>query len=158
VGLVLFNTLSDKTVIRMTAANGGVFEPEMRLPDCIWFALVLPITFFWYGWTADKAVHFMVPIIGIVPFSTGIIGVWLPINAYIIDAFPQYAASGLAAFSVMRSVVAAFLPLAGPKMYESLGIGWGTSVLGFVAVGLIPVPALVYKFGKRLRERFPVKL
>ncbi|CRK15933.1 hypothetical protein BN1723_021035, partial [Verticillium longisporum] len=38
-----------------------------------------------------------------------------PIQAYIIDAFPEYAASALAAFTVFRSVVAAFLPLAGPK-------------------------------------------
>jgi len=30
--------ISDATVIRMTRANNGVFEPEMRLPACIFFA------------------------------------------------------------------------------------------------------------------------
>jgi hypothetical protein len=29
----------------------------MRLPACIFFACCLPVTFFWYGWSADKAVH-----------------------------------------------------------------------------------------------------
>lgn len=156
--LCVFWTMSDKTVVRMTAANGGVFEPEMRLPYCIWFAMVIPISFFWYGWSADQHTHWIVPVLGIVPFGVGIVGVWLPTQAYLIDAYPQYAASALAAFSVLRCTVAAFLPLAGPQMYASLHVGWGTSVLGFIALALIPIPALVYKYGKWLRERFPVKL
>lgn len=158
IGLASFSLLSDRTVVRMTAANGGVYEPEMRLPDCIWFALVLPVTFFWYGWSADKAVHWIVPVIGMVPFGVGMVGVWLPIQAYIVDAYPQYAASGLAAFSVLRCTVAAFLPLAGPQMYKTLGVGWGSSVLGFVAVALIPIPTLIYKYGRWMRHRFPLEL
>ncbi|KAM4056633.1 major facilitator superfamily protein [Hirsutella rhossiliensis] len=138
VGLLSFSLLSDRTVVHMTATNGGVYEPEMRLPDCMWFALILPITFFWYGWSADKALHWIVPVIGIVPFG--------------------HAASGLAAFSVLRCAVAAFLPLAGPQMYKTMGVGWGSSLLGFVAVALVPIPALIYKYGKWMRTRYPLKL
>ncbi|KAH7160320.1 putative MFS multidrug transporter [Dactylonectria estremocensis] len=156
-GLAIFSTLSDKTVVRMTKANGGVYEPEMRLPDCIYFAFLLPVTFFWYGWAADRAVHWIVPVLGLIPFGLGIIGIWLPIQAYLIDAYAQYAASALAAFSVMRSVVAAFLPLAGPQMYDTLGIGWGNSLLGFIAIALIPIPAVIYKYGARVRKREKIK-
>lgn len=158
IGLLSFSLLSDRTVVHMTTANDGVYEPEMRLPDCTWFALVLPITFFWYGWSADKAVHWIVPAIGMVPFGIGIVGVWLPIQAYIVDAFPEHAASGLAAFSVLRCTVAAFLPLAGPPMYETLGVGWASSLLGFVSVALVPIPALIYRYGKWMRTRYPLKL
>jgi len=56
-GLIVVAKISDKTVVRMTKANNGVFEPEMRLPACIFFAFWVPVTFFWYGWTADKHVH-----------------------------------------------------------------------------------------------------
>ncbi|KAL7785862.1 major facilitator superfamily domain-containing protein [Trichoderma ceciliae] len=158
IGLLSFAFLSDSTVIRMTAANGGVYEPEMRLPDCIWFALILPTTFFWYGWSADKAVHWIVPIIGIAPFGIGIIGILLPIQTYIVDAYPQYAASGLAGFSVLRNTIAAFLPLAGPQLYKNLGVGWGNSLLGFIAIILIPIPVLIYKYGKWMRLRSPMRL
>ncbi|KAL7941165.1 major facilitator superfamily domain-containing protein [Trichoderma barbatum] len=158
IGLLSFALLSDSTVIRMTSANDGVYEPEMRLPDCIWFALILPTTFFWYGWSADKAVHWIVPIIGIAPFGIGIVGVLLPIQTYIVDAYPQYAASGLAGFAVLRNTIAAFLPLAGPQLYKNLGVGWGNSVLGFIAIVLIPLPVLIYKYGKWMRLRFPIKL
>lgn len=151
-GMVCFTLLSDKTVVRMTMANDGVYEPEMRLRDCIWFALLLPVTFFWYGWSAHFQTHWIVPVLGLVPFGVGIVGIWQPIQAYIIDAYPQFAASGLAAFTVLRSVLAAFLPLAGPAMYDSLGLGWGNSLLGFIAIGLIPVPLLIYRYGGRLRK------
>ncbi|KAF6816987.1 major facilitator superfamily transporter [Colletotrichum sojae] len=152
VGMACFSFLSDRTVVRMTRANDGVFEPEMRLPDCIWFAMLLPVTFFWYGWTAEFKTHWAAPVIGLLPFGIAILGIWQPIQAYIIDAYPSFAASGLAAFTVFRSVVAAFLPMAGPPMYDALGLGWGNSLLGFIAVALVPVPALIYKYGGRLRK------
>jgi hypothetical protein len=46
IGLALVARLSDATVIRMTKANNGIFEPEMRLPSCVFFAMFVPITFF----------------------------------------------------------------------------------------------------------------
>lgn len=150
--------ISDVTVVRMTKANNGVFEPEMRLPACIFFACFIPITFFWYGWAADKGVHWIVPIIGLLPFGFGMMGIFIPVQTYIIDAFPTFAASGVAALTIVRSLFGAFLPLAGPKMYAALGLGWGNSVLGFIAIAMIPAPLLIFKFGGRIRKNHPVKL
>lgn len=73
-GIVLVAKMSDVTVIRMTKANGGCFEPEMRLPACVIFGCFIPITFFWYGWSADQHVHWIVPIIGLFPFGFGMMG------------------------------------------------------------------------------------
>ena len=158
VGLASVAKLSDSTVIRLTKANGGVSTPEMRLPACVVFACIVPITFFWFGWTADKAVYWLVPVIGLVPFAIGLMGIFLPIQTYVIDAFPEYAASGVAAITVLRSLFGAFLPLAGPSMFAKLGLGWGNSVLGFIAIALIPVPALIYKYGGIIREKYLIKL
>jgi hypothetical protein len=85
-------------------------------------------------------------------------GIFIPIQTYTIDSFPSFAASGVAALTVSRSLFGAFLPLAGPSMYAALGLGWGNSALGFIAVGLIPAPMLIYKFGARIRKDYPVKL
>jgi len=43
-------------------------------------------------------------------------------------------------------------------MYEALGLGWGNSILGFLAVVFIPVPALLFRYGKSARDKWPVKL
>jgi hypothetical protein len=70
----------------------------------------------------------------------------MPTQIYIVDVFGSGgAASGLAATTVIRYLFAAFLPLAGPPMYDALGLGWGNSVLGFIAAAFIPVPIFFYK-------------
>lgn len=80
IGWLIITMYSDKTVIRLSKRNDGVFEPEMRLYLTIWFSWLLPITFFWYGWSAQYKVHYMSSIIALVPFGVGIMGLFLPIT------------------------------------------------------------------------------
>ncbi|KAK3368313.1 major facilitator superfamily domain-containing protein [Podospora didyma] len=144
---------SDKTVVRLTRANGGVFEPEMRLPISIYFSFCLPITFFWYGWAAQYHTHWIVPVISLFPYSFSIVGIFLPMTTYLVDCYPSYAASAIAANTVLRSLVGMLLPLGGPSMYDNLGLGWGNTLLGFLCIAMIPVPLLIHRFGARLRKR-----
>jgi hypothetical protein len=37
-------------------------------------------------------------------------------------------------------------------MYAKLGYGWGNSLLGFVALLLIPIPLVFGRYGKRMRK------
>lgn len=76
----------------------------------------------------------------------------MPATTYLVDAYTRYAASASAAAIVFRSLLGALLPLAGNSMYNALGVGWGTSLLGFIAVAFIPVPFILWKFGQRIRE------
>ncbi len=156
-GQVVFGLLSDKMVVRQKARNNGKFEPEMRLPLCIPFAFFVPISFFWYGWSVQARTHWIVPIIGLFPFAFGLIGIFGTLQTYIIDSYPTFAASGVAAITVCRSLFGALLPLAGPPMYEALGYGWGNSLLGFVTLALIPMPMLLSRFGGRLRQNSSLK-
>lgn len=73
-------------------------------------------------------------------------------TTYLVDAYTVYSASAVAASTVLRSLFGALLPLAGPAMYSSLGVGWGTSVLGFIAVAMIPVPFVFIFYGERIRN------
>jgi len=63
----------------------------------------------------------------------------------------MYAASGLAANTVVRSAVAAAFPLFISQMISALGVGWTGSVFGFVGVLIAPSPLLFYKYGSRFR-------
>lgn len=75
---------------------------------------------------------------------------------YLVDTFGKYSASALAASKVLQSIVGAFLPLAGQPLYNNLGLGWGNSVLGFIALALVPVPWLFFQYGAKIRTRFTV--
>lgn len=83
IGWIIITLYSDKSVILQAKRNKGEFEPEMRLWVSIWFSWLLPITFFWYGWSAEYKVHWMSTIISLVPFGVGIMGLFLPITTYV---------------------------------------------------------------------------
>ena len=80
----------------------------------------------------------------------------MPVQAYLVDTFTTHAASALAANSIARSIVGGLLPLAGQQMYTNLGLGWGNSLLAFIALVLTPVPWVFFRKGEYLRERFAV--
>lgn len=86
------------------------------------------------------------------------IGVYMPIQTYVIDCYAGYAASANATLMATRSLLGALLPLAGPAMFEALGLGWGNSLLGFLALAFVPIPIIFTRYGKVIRERWPVKL
>jgi hypothetical protein len=38
-------------------------------------------------------------------------------------------------------------------VYEALGVGWATSLLGFLALCMIPIPFLFHRFGHSIRVK-----
>lgn len=72
IGLVATGAMSDRQVMALTKRNGGDPKPEYRLPVMFLGGLVVPIGLFWYGWSAEAQVHWMVPIVG-----TGFVGAGL---------------------------------------------------------------------------------
>lgn len=42
-------------------------------------------------------------------------------------------------------------------MYETLGLGWGNSLLAFIALALLPVTYFIMKKGEWLRTKYEVK-
>ncbi len=134
------------------AAQHGEMKPEYRLPPLILGGLVLPIGFFMYGWTARKSVPWIVPVLSNFLLGFGLAIAQVPLSIYTVDAFKLHAASAMAATTILKCVVGALLPLAGPPLYDNLGVAWGNSVLGFASIALLPVPVLFVKCGERLRK------
>ncbi|KAL9109983.1 MAG: hypothetical protein Q9227_005506 [Pyrenula ochraceoflavens] len=151
-GLIFCGAISDRLVKTLTTHYGGDPKPEYRLPAMFIGALCVPIGLFLYGWSADKKVHWIVPIIGTAFLGVGMFVIFMPAQTYLVDAYTIYAASASAAATVFRSVLGSTIPLAGNSMYDALGLGWGTSLLGFIAVAFIPVPFVFWKFGERIRN------
>jgi hypothetical protein len=179
VGQVSFAKLGDMILKKCARRSGnGQLKPEYRLPLCCVGAFFIPIGLFWYGWSMVAHVHWIVPIIGtgflgygnalvfvgpsspsrfFVPFYSAFVTLegdvaQIAIQTYVVDAFTLYAASALAANTLTRSAMAAVLPLAAPKMYKVLGLGWGNSLLVFLALAMIPVPCLLMLHGEKMRK------
>ena len=156
IGMVLTSLVTDRAIRRISAA-GQEIKPEVRMQLAPLGGLFLPAGLFIYGWTAQYHVHWIVPILGMTVVGIGNMISLLSILLYLIDSFSIYSASALAANSVVRSVGGGVLPLAGLSMFSALGVGWGNGLLGFIALGLVPIPVLILRHGEWLRTHFEVK-
>jgi MFS family permease len=144
--------LTDKIWARLQARAGGDTAPEYRVPLMIPGAILIPVGLFWYGWTAEAKLLWIVPDIGIALFGCGIIIGTQAGQAYVMDSFRKYVASASAASQLLRSIAGFAFPIFAPRLYQSLGYGWGNSLLAFLFMMLgIPAPLVLWKFGAKLR-------
>ncbi|KAF2716490.1 MFS multidrug transporter [Polychaeton citri CBS 116435] len=132
----------------------GKAAPEYRVPLMIPSVVLIPTGLLWYGWAVNAGAHWAIVDVGIGVFGCGIVLGTTMMQAYVLDAFPLHGASAQAASQFLRSIFAFVFPIFAPKMYESLGYGWGNSLLAllYLAFG-VPAPLILWGWGAGLRER-----
>ncbi|UZJ51472.1 hypothetical protein CBS101457_000792 [Exobasidium rhododendri] len=145
--------------------HGGVTAPpEARLPPSMVGAPLLVIGLAGFAATDAPSVFWFVPIMFGAPFGAGMVLIFLSIQNYLIDSYLLYAASVLAANSVVRSVFGAAFPLFTPYMYhpggdggncptESCGIHVGPAIAGALALLFLPFPFVFYRKGEAIRKK-----
>nr|POE47353.1 putative transporter [Quercus suber] len=155
-GIIFGELLAGLAVILMQpgynkklAANNNVPVPEWRLPIAIVGGTLFAIGLFWFGWSGYRAdVHWIVPTL-----SGLFTGFGLLMLNYLIDSYLMFAASAIAANTFLRSLCGAGFPLFATYMIEGMGVQWAGTLLGCVALLLVPVPLYFYLRGAKIRER-----
>lgn len=138
---------------RLKKKNGGVGRPEFRVPQMFIASPLVPLGILMYGWSVHYKLHWIVPDVGIGIFGAGAVICLTCMQVYIIDTYTRYSASGIAAAIVLRSLAGFVFPLFAQKLYDTLGYGWGNSVLALAAVIIgIPAPFFFWNYGQRLRK------
>lgn len=134
-------------------ANNGQPLPEERLPPLMYFAWTMPFGILLFSWTSWSSIHWIVPCIGIVFAGCGFVLIFQGCLNYLVDTYRTYAASAIAANTILRSIFAATFPLFTSQLFDNLGVHWGGSVIGFIALAMIPIPYVFYRYGAAFRER-----
>jgi len=156
--MIFSASLSDKMMLVQARKHGHQPKPEARLILMAVGGPMISIGLFWYGWSANEKTYWLVPMTGTVVLGAGILTTSLPGNLYMIDAFTQYAASALAGSFFLRSLAGGLLPLAGQPMFARFGVGWGASIMAFIALVMCLIPLVLLRYGEQLRTQFPVEL
>lgn len=145
--------------------------------------MVLGVSFaigqFWFAWTGYKAsIHWIAPTLSGLASGFGLMSIFLQclvrnllgdaklicpkvylpmltviMQNYLIDAYLMFAASAIAANTFLRSLCGAVFPLFATYMIEGMGVQWAGTLLGCVAIALVPLPVWFYLRGDRLREK-----
>jgi len=146
--LIFFNPRYERAVAKHAP---NPVPPEVRLEIAIIAAPFFAISFFWFAWTSYPSISFAAPMMSGMVLGWSICWIFLALFNYIIDSYTFVAASALASSTVFRSLAGAAFPLFATQMYDKLKPRWASTLLGFIALVMMPIPFILAKFGPRLR-------
>ncbi|KAF2439672.1 MFS general substrate transporter [Karstenula rhodostoma CBS 690.94] len=139
---------------KATAADQMHAQPEHWLYKAMIGSLGIPVGLFWFAWTANAGVHWAIPVVGAIPFAWGNLCLFFSSAMYMVDCYgPLNGASAIAGNGIFRYTLGAVFPLFTVQMYERIGIGWATSLLGFVSILMLPIPWVLFKYRPAIRKR-----
>ncbi|KIW32676.1 uncharacterized protein PV07_04205 [Cladophialophora immunda] len=143
------------SIAKEKAKHGADYkpQPELRLPPAIVGGPMLTGALFWFAWTTYSSVHWIVPIIATVFFSTSFFFLFQGIWTFLVAAYPKYAASVMAVNTTTRCLLAAVFPLFTVQMYDNLDYQWASCLIAFLTLAMAPFPFIFYKFGSTMRAK-----
>lgn len=152
VSVVMCNVYLDKVYVKLRNMHQGVGQPEYRLPFIILGSLLFPFPVLVYGWATQWHLHVAVLLSAVVILGAFLMLCFLPVMAYVVDAFGIYSASAVSAVIVTRCLMGTFVPLATEPLVSKFGYGWGFTVFAAISVTTIPIPISIFRYGYRWRQ------
>ncbi|KAF7883680.1 uncharacterized protein EAF02_005600 [Botrytis sinoallii] len=150
----IYIVLTQPSYNRKLAANNGIPVPEWRLPPVIIGGVSFAAGLFWFGWSGYRAdIHWIVPTLSGLLTGFGLLAIFLQSLNYLVDAYLMFAASAIAANTLLRSLAGAGFPLFSQYMFKAMGVNWAGTLLGCVALVLVPIPVCFYMYGEKLRAK-----
>jgi MFS family permease len=133
---------------------GEQLSPESKLKQAIWASILPPIGLFIFAWTAPfPHIHWIVPCLGLMILTLGMFILFTSFIPYLVAFGGNSAPLLLAASTSTRSLMAAAFPLFAVQMFDKMTIQGGCSMLGGVALLLVPTPLVLTRYGAAIRAR-----
>lgn len=132
--------------------NHQLLPPEARIETTMVASIIITGALFWFAWTSLPSVSFWSPLIAGGVFGAGLFLVFMGFLVYITEVYIANAASAMAANTIVRSAFGAGFPMFGEQMYRTLKPKWASTVLAFIALAMVPIPFVLYKYGPKLRQ------
>lgn len=122
------------------------------------------------AFTSYPGIHWIGPCVAGVLFGFSMVIIYISANSvsvatevraearclckqYIVDSYATYAASAIAAKTLMRSLIGASVPLWITQMFHNLGFQYAGLLLALVSVLIGPIPYVFFFKGGAVRAR-----
>lgn len=79
--------------------------------------------------------------------------IYVAVNSYIVDSYSNFAASAIAAKTLMRSVVGGMIPLFVTQMFHGMGCQYAGLLLALISCLILPIPFVFYRYGDSIRAK-----
>lgn len=147
------NIAFGKRYQRLFELNFNRALPEERLYPLLFFAGLMPLGVWLFGFTIALDCHWIIPCAGLAMMGGGFFIIFQGCLNYLVDAFPKYAASAIAVNTCLRSLMAGFFPLFSKELFHASGIEMGCLFIGLAAMLFMPIPFVLYAIGRKTRQK-----
>jgi DHA1 family multidrug resistance protein-like MFS transporter len=127
--------------------------PETLLWPAMIASPFFTISIFWLAWTNYKSISYWSAYASTVLFGYSLTAIFVSSYSYIINIYGTWSSSALGSVTMARYLVAAGMIVAARPMYQGIGVHWSLTFLGCLGIVCLPVPWLLYRYGKVLREK-----
>lgn len=122
-GSVIGGRFSDTVMRRMTAANGGISTPEMRLRAAMPGMPLAVASCLVYAWTAHYTTNIAGPVVALFFAGFAIVFVYANTLGFLVDANPGRSASAISSNSFTRGVGACIMSQVAMPLKNAIGDG-----------------------------------
>ncbi|KAJ5190430.1 uncharacterized protein N7498_009415 [Penicillium cinerascens] len=131
-----------------------VFRPEDRMRENAWLGAILyPAALIWYGWTVEKGVFWLVPMIANFFFGVGSMLIFSMVTTMLTEFMPKKSSEGVALNNFVRNIFSCVGSLVTAPIISGIGNGWLFTILGLVALASSSVIVLMRVYGPRWRVK-----
>lgn len=116
IATLIYTIALDRIYQHLARKNDGRARPEFRVPMMAPGTVLLGAGIFWYGWSAEYTLQWIMPNLGCALFVAGAVICTSSVNAYIVDTYGQFSASAIAAISILRCFAGFTFPLFAPEL------------------------------------------
>ncbi|KDN35401.1 hypothetical protein RSAG8_11622, partial [Rhizoctonia solani AG-8 WAC10335] len=149
--IIVFN-LKNMRFSRKFARRISPSDREYNLLDItIWAAPLYAISFFWFGWTSYPSISYLAPAFSGILSGFSVALIVLSLYNHVVDSYEDRGAIIMMVSLVVQSAFAGgFIPLA-TMMYERLNPRIASTILGAIAVAMVPILFALKKFNSWFR-------
>lgn len=130
-----------------------IVRPEDRLRENAWLAAIMyPGALIWYGWSADKGVIWIVPMIANFFFGIGSMIIFGCVTTMLTEFMPRRSSSGVAVNNFIRNIFSCVGGIVAQPLINAIGNGWLFTALGIICwISAFSVIWAMKRFGPQWR-------
>ncbi|EHK15428.1 uncharacterized protein TRIVIDRAFT_38447 [Trichoderma virens Gv29-8] len=151
-GLPAGGHLGDKVADILTKRNGGIREPEMRLPAVMISAITTPLALILYGVGIQYKLHWICPTIGLGLLNFSITQANTICIVYVIDSYRPVAGEITLAVTGFKALFAFFLSFETNPWINLSGYQDAFGAMAGIAGGVLIMWIPLYFWGKKIRH------
>ncbi|OAX39680.1 MFS general substrate transporter [Rhizopogon vinicolor AM-OR11-026] len=149
---LMANMYQERLYQKHFAAKGQ----EARLYIACAAAIVMPVSMSIYAWTASPNIPWIIPLIGLTAFMSGIFVILQVTTLYLADCYGTYTSSAQAGQGLARNVLALVFPLFTQQMFAGMTYKWGLTLWALISAVMAPIPWILFFFGPKIRSHSKV--